>query len=85
MNESEAIDRVRDYVEARYQSYPLDELVARRFDAGWSVFAPVVVSPNGSIPTGRRVFLIGDNGDMLDTSSSIAPSRRVQVFHERFG
>lgn len=86
MLEGDAIEKVREYIVERYADYPVEKLVARRFDIGWSVFAPVENSGDiGSMMLGRRVFLIGDNGDLMESSSSIPPHRRVVDFHERFG
>ncbi|MFI0479447.1 hypothetical protein [Actinomadura sp. 9N215] len=60
-------------------------MAADRFEAGWSVYAPVDVDESDpmaflNMPVGRSVFLVGDSGRIEEVSSSVPP----QYAHERF-
>lgn len=84
MPEEEAIFRVRQYIIGREldtTGYPLDELVADRFNIGWMVYVPV---PRGEIAIGRAIFYIADDGVLEHSSSSIAPTTFVEEFEQRY-
>lgn len=80
-----AIAAVRAYIGGAGMDYPADQLVADRFEAGWTVYAPVDVDTSDLVaflqmPVGRAVFLIGDSGRIQQVSSSTPP----RVFRQRF-
>lgn len=84
MSESEALTRVRSYIEESgidTTGYPLSQLVADRFGCGWLVYVPV---PAGRIVIGRALFYIADDGFVERSSSSEPPRRFVIGFEERF-
>lgn len=62
-------------------SYPLDQLVAGRIDAGWQVFAPV---EPGEIAVGRAYFLVADDGVVEKASTSTLPDEVALTFASRF-
>lgn len=85
MDAGQAIDAVTQYVRSAGLDYPSAGLVADRFEAGWSVYAPVAVDTSDpmaflAMPVGRAVFLIGDSGRIEQVSSSIPP----QIARQRF-
>lgn len=62
--------------------------MAKRFESGWSVYAPVNVDTDDPtaflrMPVGRAVFLVGDSGRIEVTSSSTPPQLARQRFTER--
>ncbi|MGH3390209.1 MAG: hypothetical protein ACRDOO_15180 [Actinomadura sp.] len=74
-----------DLIRSRGLDYPTEGLAADRFEAGWSVYAPVTVDESDpmaflDMPVGRSVFLVGDSGRIEEVSSSIPP----QQAHDRF-
>ncbi len=78
MDEQQAIGLVVKLIRSRRLDYPTDGLVADRFEAGWSVYAPVDVDESDpmaflDMPVGRSVFLVGDSGRIKETSSSVPP------------
>lgn len=84
MDEEEVKERVCQYIRGRgfdTAGYPLSELVAERFSCGWMVFAPL---PQGEIAIGRALFYVGDDGVFEHSTSSIAPSRYIADFEQRF-
>lgn len=84
MPEAEAISRVRQYITGREmdtRGYPLSELRADRFSVGWMVYVPV---PAGTLSIGRAIFYVADDGDLIHSSSSIAPSRQTAEIEKRF-
>ncbi len=84
MDEKVALQNVRRHIrDNEYDDYAVDDLVAERFDVGWRVFArfPEVRSPN-DIVVGRKIFLIGDNGRIMESSSSFPPKEQVRRFVE---
>ncbi|MGV9823216.1 hypothetical protein [Nocardia xishanensis] len=84
MPEAEAIDQVRRYILERdldTTGYPLDQLRADRISCGWMVYVPTAP---GEIAIGRALFYIADDGVLEQSSSSIAPSRYIAEFEQRF-
>lgn len=78
MDEAQAISLVTEWIQWRGLDYPTDDLVAERFEVGWSVFAPVDIDESDPIaflemPVGRSVFLVGDSGRIEESSSSVLP------------
>jgi hypothetical protein len=63
-------------------------LEADRFEAGWSVYAPVDVDESDpmaflDMPVGRSVFLVGDSGRIEEVSSSVPPQQACDRFTAR--
>jgi hypothetical protein len=84
MPESEAVHRVRTYIESRgldTTGYPLDELVGERISCGWMVYVPV---PQGEMAIGRAIFYVADDGVLEHSSSSVAPAVFAGEFEQRF-
>ncbi|WP_405796086.1 hypothetical protein [Streptomyces sp. NBC_01506] len=83
MHEDDAIARVRQYVLAlgNTSGYSASELVADRFSIGWRVYVPV---PRGEISIGRAIFYIADDGVLVHSSSSVAPSQFIADFEKQF-
>lgn len=85
---NEAISAVTEYVLREGIDYPTTGLAADRFEAGWSVYAPVHVDTSDpmdflDMPVGRAVFLVGDSGRIEQTSSSTPPQVARQRFAEQ--
>jgi hypothetical protein len=85
MEAAEAISLATEFILWRGLDYPTDELVADRFEAGWSVYAPVDVDESDPIafldmPVGRSVFLVGDSGRVEEVSSSVPPQQAEAEF-----
>lgn len=88
MEATEAISLVAEWMLWRNLDYPTEGLVADRFEAGWSVYAPVSVDEVDpaaflDMPVGRSVFLVGDSGRIQEVSSSIPPQRAHADFTAR--
>jgi hypothetical protein len=88
MEATQAITLVSDWIRSRGLDYPTDGLEADRFEAGWSVYAPVEVDESDPVafldmPVGRSVFLIGDSGRIEEVSSSVPPQQAVDQFMAR--
>jgi hypothetical protein len=82
---TQAISLVTDWIRSRNLDYPTDGLEADRFEAGWSVYAPVDVDESDpraflDMPVGRSVFLVGDSGRIEEVSSSIPPQQAEAQF-----
>ncbi|ROP42729.1 hypothetical protein [Saccharothrix texasensis] len=80
-----AIALVVESIRSRRLDYPTEGLVADRFEAGWSVYAPVEVDESDpmaflDMPVGRSVFLVGDSGRVKETSSSVPPRQAEDEF-----
>jgi hypothetical protein len=85
MEATQAISLVTDWIRSRQLDYPTEGLQADRFEAGWSVYAPVDVDDSDptaflQMPVGRSVFLVGDSGRIEEVSSSVPPQRAVDEF-----
>jgi hypothetical protein len=85
MEATQAITLVSDWIRSRGLDYPTDGLEADRFEAGWSVYAPVDVDESDpmaflEMPVGRSVFLVGDSGRIEEVSSSVPPQQAVDQF-----
>jgi hypothetical protein len=85
MEATQAISLVTDWIRSRGLDYPTDGLEADRFEAGWSVYAPVDVDESDpmaflDMPVGRSVFLVGDSGRIEEVSSSMPPRQAVDQF-----
>lgn len=85
---AQAISAVAEFVRREGIDYPTTGLTAERFEAGWSVYAPVHVDTSDPtsflhMPVGRAVFLIGDSGRIEQTSSATPPQVARQRFAER--
>lgn len=88
MNPADAIAAVRAYINSAGIDYPTNDLVADRFEAGWSVYAPVHVDTSDpmaflDMPVGRAIFLVADSGRIEQTSSSTPPQFAQQRFAEQ--
>lgn len=84
LSAAEALDRVGRYLtdsDADISGYSVAELRAERVDAGWMVYVPV---EPGEIAVGRAIFYLADDGVLERSSSSVAPSRYLPGFAERF-
>ncbi|WP_019926176.1 hypothetical protein [Nocardia sp. BMG111209] len=80
----EAVELVRRHITDNgldTSNYPLDRLRAERVTVGWMVFAPT--EPE-EIAIGRAIFYVADDGLLEHSSSSIAPSRYVEGFEQRY-
>ena len=85
MEATQAIALVSDWIRSRGLDYPTEGLEADRFDAGWSVYAPVEIDETDpmaflEMPVGRSIFLIGDSGRIEEVSSSIPPQQALDRF-----
>jgi hypothetical protein len=85
MEAAQAISLVTEYILWRGLDYPTDGLEADRFEAGWSVYAPVDVDESDpmaflDMPVGRSVFLVGDSGRIEEVSSSVPPQQAEAEF-----
>ena len=85
MNETDAINRIRDHALSQYPNYPVEDLTAARFDIGWTVFPQNETSTLSTLKPGQPLFLIGDSGDIMEVSGSLPPHKRVAEFRRRFG
>jgi hypothetical protein len=61
--------------------YPLNQLVADRWDTGWQVFVPV---PEGETRIDRMFFLVADDGVVEQASTFTSPSEIAHIFANRF-
>ncbi|MEU6205442.1 hypothetical protein ABZ814_17900 [Micromonospora musae] len=85
MDAAQAISLVANWIRSHGLDYPTEGLAADRFEAGWSVYAPVTVDETDpmaflDMPVGRSVFLVGDSGRIEEVSSSVPP----QAAQDRF-
>lgn len=85
MEAAQAISLVTNWIRSRNIDYPTEGLEADRFEAGWSVYAPVEVDETDpmaflDMPVGRSVFLVGDSGRIEEVSSSIPPVQAEAQF-----
>jgi len=90
MEAAQAISMVTEFILWRGLDYPTEGLEADRFEAGWSVYAPVDVDENDpaaflDMPVGRSVFLVGDSGRIEEVSSSVPPRQAEAEFAAREG
>ncbi|WP_207915163.1 hypothetical protein [Micromonospora sp. 15K316] len=85
MDAAQAISLAANWIRSHGVDYPTDGLVADRFEAGWSVYAPVTVDESDpmaflDMPVGRSVFLVGDSGRIEEVSSSVPPQQAQDRF-----
>ncbi|WP_399894992.1 hypothetical protein ACGH7X_38425 [Streptomyces sp. BBFR51] len=85
MAAARAISLVVDRIRGRRLDYPTEGLAADRFEAGWSVYAPVDIDETDpmaflDMPVGRSVFLVSDIGRVKEISSSIPPQQAQDMF-----
>lgn len=85
MDAAQAVSLVVGLIRARGLDYPTEGLAADRFEAGWSVYAPVEVDESDpmaflDMPVGRSVFLVGDSGHVEEVSSSVPPQEAEARF-----
>ncbi|WP_433478660.1 hypothetical protein ACQPZP_17480 [Spirillospora sp. CA-142024] len=88
MDAARAISLVVEWIRSRNLDYPTAGLEADRFEAGWSVYAPVDVDESDpmaflEMPVGRSVFLVGDSGRIEEVSSSVPPRQAQEQFIAR--
>lgn len=82
--EDDAIESVRRFAADENldtSGYPLEQLRAERIGVGWMVYVPTAP---GEISIGRAIFYVADDGVLEQSSSSVAPSRYIAEFEERF-
>jgi hypothetical protein len=85
MNEEDAVAQVAEYARGKYPNYPVDALVAARFEIGWTVFPRRESSGIESVRPGEPLFLIGDSGAIMEASGSRPPHERIAEFMRRYG
>jgi hypothetical protein len=88
MEAAQAISMVTEFILWKGLDYPTEGLEADRFEAGWSVYAPVEVDESDpmaflDMPVGRSVFLVGDSGRIEEVSSSVPPRQAEAEFTAR--
>ena len=86
MNEQQAIEKTKAYINDRgFADYPVDNLVAERFEIGWTVYSPDKDPTDlDSIRMGKKVFLVGDNGYIEESSSSTPPGQAETEFTRKY-
>ncbi|MGB3438275.1 MAG: hypothetical protein WBA97_05930 [Actinophytocola sp.] len=87
MDAEDAISLVVEWIRTHRIDYPTEGLAADRFEAGWSVYAPVAVDESDpmaflDMPVGRSVFLVGDSGRIKEVTSSVPPPQARKEFIE---
>ena len=85
VNADEAVESVGEHIRQAGLDYPITGLVADRFEAGWSVYAPAEAETGdptefSAIPVGRAVFLISDSGRVQEIAG-----RRLDEACRQFG
>ncbi|MFH8447448.1 hypothetical protein ACH4D3_40435 [Streptomyces sp. NPDC018026] len=85
IDERRAIALVQEHIATGGLDYPAQGLVADRFAAGWSVYAPVDVDDSDpmaflDMPVGRSVFMVGDTGRIKEVTSAIPPEQATALF-----
>ncbi|WP_048910209.1 hypothetical protein [Streptomyces sp. NRRL WC-3744] len=85
MTAAQAVSLVVERIRAHRLDYPTQGLAADRFEAGWSVYAPVDVDESDpmaflDMPVGRSVFLVSDAGRVKEISSAIPPRQAEEMF-----
>ncbi|MFE7576819.1 hypothetical protein ACFU5Z_19000 [Streptomyces sp. NPDC057521] len=85
IDERRAISLVQEHIATGGLDYPTRGLVADRFAAGWSVYAPVDVDDSDPLafldmPVGRSVFMVGDTGRVKEVTSAIPPGQAEALF-----
>ncbi|MFB6875877.1 hypothetical protein [Streptomyces sp. NPDC056323] len=85
IDERRAIALVQEHIATGGLDYPTQGLVADRFAAGWSVYAPVDVDDSDpmaflDMPVGRSVFMVGDTGRIKEVTSAIPPEQAAALF-----
>lgn len=83
MTELEAIDRVRAHIMAHHPGYPTSNLAATQFSAGWTVFNRIDPRDISQALIGQTIFLIGDDGTIVESSSSLPPGAAEAEFARR--
>ena len=84
MTSEQAIERIADYIRVNYPSYHPDSLTASRFSVGWTVYNDMRELPGKQVFAGQTIFLIGDNGEIMESSSSLMPGIPEEEFEQRF-
>ncbi len=87
MDAEQAISLVVEWIRSNRVDYPTEGLAADRFDAGWSVYAPVEIDESDpmaflDMPVGRSVFLVGDSGRIKEVTTSVPPQQAEKEFIE---
>lgn len=85
MDEIQAIKQVRDYAAATYPDYPTHSLIAEAFESGWVVFAESDPTDINSLRVGQTIFLVGRNGKIMESSSSLPPGVPEAEFTRLYG
>jgi hypothetical protein len=85
MDAEQAISLTVEWIRTNGIDYPTEDLVADRFEVGWSVYAPVTVDESDpmaflDIPVGRSVFLVGDSGRIKEVTTSTPPPQARAEF-----
>ncbi|MDX3094888.1 hypothetical protein PV417_10040 [Streptomyces sp. ME19-03-3] len=85
IDERRAITLVQEHIATGGLDYPTQGLVADRFAAGWSVYAPVDVDDGDpmaflDMPVGRSLFMVGDTGRIKEVTSAIPPEQAGALF-----
>lgn len=86
MDKEDAIRVVSTYIQARYPDYLADQgLDADRFEIGWVVYPKIDPTDIDSLRIGQTIFVLGDNGEIVESSSSLPPGFAEEDFVQRYG
>ena len=85
VDRSQAIKAVQEYAMNKYPAYPTASLIAREFELGWVVFPESDPANLESLRIGQRVFVIGRNGHIMESSSSLPPGEAEAAFVTLYG
>lgn len=85
MDINAAIEAVRAYAAPRYPEYPVGNLVAEAFESGWVVYPESDPLDLDTLRVGQTIFLVGRDGRIVESSSSLPPGQAEAEFTRLYG
>ena len=85
MDADQAIEMVRAIAAQKYPDYATDNLVAEEFASGWVVFPDSDPHDLESLRLGQTIFLVGTDGRIVESSSSLPPGQAEAEFTRLYG
>lgn len=85
MDATSAIAAIRELASEKYPDYPTDKLIAEGFESGWVVFPDSNPDDLSSLRIGQKIFLVGKDGRIVESSSSLPPGQAEAEFTRLYG
>jgi hypothetical protein len=85
MDAEEAVALVRAHANQKYPHYASENLAVEEFESGWVIYPDSDPLDLDSLRLGQTIFLVGKDGRIMESSSSLPPGQAEAEFTRLYG